>query len=419
MERILWEGVHSSKGDSMPSRRDFLAVSLASGAALAMSRFARAQEGKGKTTGGGASPKRILILGGTGFLGPACSEAALARGHKVTLFNRGQRELKRKAAGRPSNVPDGAEVLYGNRDPKLTADDWKTEKDGPKDPESPKGLSQLEGKEWDAAIDTSGYFPRMVKASAELLAPKVKQYIFISSLSAYADNSKPGLDESDRVGILKDPTTEEMGRGMENYGPAKAACEAAAEAAMPGRVANVRPGYIVGQRDSSARFLYWPVRAEKGGEMAVPGKPTDPIQIIDVRDLAEWMVHLIETNTNGVFNATGPDKTLTMEAMVAACIRAAKSDAKPIWVDPTLVEKKGLEGQFPLWIPPEGEAAGFHQRSVAKAVKAGLKFRSAEDSAKSCLEWYHSLPESLQKGVVKLVDPEKEAALLAARTEPA
>jgi 2'-hydroxyisoflavone reductase len=145
-----------------------------------------------------ATSLRILILGGTGFLGPACTESALARGHKVTHFNSGRTEERRHAIGRPSLVPEGVEQLYGNRDPNKTAADRKNEgKPGaPKDPDSPKGLSQLVGRKWDAVIDTSGYFPRMVKASAELLAPNVKQYLFISTISVYKDVSTPNFDET-------------------------------------------------------------------------------------------------------------------------------------------------------------------------------------------------------------------------------
>src|ERR1041384_5214832 len=157
-----------------------------------------------------AKSLRILILGGTGFLGPACTESALARGHSVTHFNSGRTESLRREAGRPSVVPAGVEQLYGNRDPNKTADDRKSQgkAEAPKDPNSPKGLSQLEGKKWDAVIDTSGYFPRMVKASAELLAPNVKQYLFISTISVYQRNDIPNFDESAAVRTLDDPTTE-------------------------------------------------------------------------------------------------------------------------------------------------------------------------------------------------------------------
>jgi len=388
----------------MQTRRDFVRLVTASGIALAAGpRLAAAR---------GLEAKTILILGGTGFLGPACTEAALARGHKVTLFNRGIREAMRKEKGRPSVVPEGVEVLYGNRDPEKTADaDIKEE--AKKDPNSPKGLSQLAGRKWDAVIDTSGYFPRMVKASAEFLAPNVKHYTFISSISVYKDNSKPGQDENGELATLSNPSTEEFGAQFENYGGGKAACEDVAEAAMKGRVANIRPGFIVGERDSTARFIYWPLRARRGGEILVPGDPTDPIQIIDVRDLAEWCVHCIEKNIVGVFNATGPEKELSMKEMVEGCKKGAGTETETsTWVPAEFLEKKGL-GELHLWMPPKGENAGFHRVSVAKAVRNGLKFRSVADTTKSTLKWYDSLPEDIQKAVSKTgMSPEREANLL-------
>src|ERR1043166_8952634 len=254
------------------TRREFIASSIATVAASSLvPRVLYAAE----TTAKAASPLRILIVGGTGFLGPACTESALARGHTVTHFNSGRTEDRRREAGRPSVVPAGVEQLHGNRDPNKTADDRRTEgrTDASKDPHSPKGLSQLEGKKWDAVIDTSGYFPRMVKASAELLAPNVKQYLFISTISVYKDTSAP-FDETAPLLTLQDPTTEDMGKDFANYGGGKALCEKAAESAMPGRVTNIRPGFIVGPRDTSGRFIYWPVRASLGGTVVVPGSPT-------------------------------------------------------------------------------------------------------------------------------------------------
>src|SRR5580700_8728012 len=226
------------------TRRQFIVTSTA-----ALSAVALAPEGFciPEVNPKAAQSLRILILGGTGFLGPACTESALARGHKVTHFNSGRTEERRHAIGRPSLVPEGVEQLYGNRDPNKTAADRRNEgKSGPSpDPDSPKGLSQLVGKKWDAVIDTSGYFPRMVKASAELLAPSVKQYVFISTISVYKNTSVPDYDE-----------TEELGKDFANFGGGKALCEKAAEAAMPGRVTNIRPGFIVGPRDTSGRFIY-------------------------------------------------------------------------------------------------------------------------------------------------------------------
>lgn len=227
---------------------------------------------------------RILILGGTGFIGPWMAEFAVARGHHVTLFNRGQRE---KYLG----TTDGTKTLYGNRDPNLYSQTKVVEGKEVDDDTSPKGLSELAGKKWDAVIDNSGFVPRIVKASAELLAPNVGQYLFISTLSVYADNSKPGLDESDTLSTIDDPTNEAVGK---NYGALKALCEQAAETAMPGRVTNIRPGYIVGPRDATDRLTYWPVRASRGGEVLVPGNPADAVQFIDVRDLADFTIRCVE-----------------------------------------------------------------------------------------------------------------------------
>jgi 2'-hydroxyisoflavone reductase len=349
-----------------------------------------------------AKPLRILILGGTGFLGPACTESAIARGHAVTHFNSGRTEERRHAVGRPSVVPSGVEQLYGNRDPNKTADDRRNEgkADAPKDPNSPKGLSQLEGKKWDAVIDTSGYFPRMVKASAQLLAPNVRQYVFISTISVYKSESVPNADESAPLATLVDPTTEDIGKDFANYGGGKALCEKAAEAAMPGRVTNLRPGFMVGPRDTSGRFIYWPVRASLGGTMAVPGSPADPIQLIDVRDVADWTIHCIENQIVGIHNVTGPDKELSMRGMVEGVRKGVGSEVSFVWVDnPFLEAHQVSQDKFPLYVPPTGDSAGFHRRSIARALAWGLKFRPLSVTAKATLDWYQSLPPNIQVGV--------------------
>jgi 2'-hydroxyisoflavone reductase len=228
--------------------------------------------------------KRILILGGTGFLGPATVEAARARGHRLTLFNRGKT--------RPGLFPE-IETLHGDRDPKLG-----------------EGLKALEGRQWDAVIDNSGYFPRQVAASAKLLAPNVKQYIFISSISVYADNATEGQDESGKLATTPDPTVEKVTE--QTFGPLKALCEKACQEALPGHTAVVRPGYIVGPDDPSGRFTYWPVRIDRGGEVLAPGAPSDPVQFIDVRDLGAWLITIIEQGTMGSpkrakrFSRSGP-----------------------------------------------------------------------------------------------------------------
>jgi 2'-hydroxyisoflavone reductase len=394
------------------TRRQFIlstAATLASGATLPG--FVRAAEGTSKTS----KPLRILILGGTGFLGPHCTESAIARGHSVTHFNSGRTEELRKGSGRPSAVPAGVETLYGNRDPNKTADDRKTEgkANAPKDPNSPKGLSQLEGKKWDAVIDTSGFFPRMVKASAELLAPAAKQYIFISTISVYKDTSAP-FDETAPLNTLQDPTTEDMGKDFANYGGGKALCEKAAETAMPGRVTNIRPGFIVGPRDTSGRYIYWPVRASMGGNMIVPGNPADPIQLIDVRDLADWIIHGIENNVVGVYNATGPEKELSMKTFVEGVRKGVAADVSFTWVANDFLDSKGIHDQFPLYAPPTGETAGFHRANVSRAVSKGLKFRPVSDTARATLDWYKSLPVATQERVApQLAQRPNEEAWLA------
>jgi 2'-hydroxyisoflavone reductase len=365
----------------------------------------------------------VLILGGTGFLGPATIESALARGHKVTIFNTGRSEERRQANGRPSVVPDGVEILIGNRDPDKTADDRRLAQLPPgaevqPDPNSPKGLAQLEGRTFDAVVDTSGYFPRHVRASAELLAPSVKQYIFISTLSVYADNAQPGMDESAPLGTIEDPAVEDMGPGGSYYGPLKALCEQAAEEAMPGRVTILRPGFIVGPRDTSARFMFWPVRIAQGtggGEMLIPGDEGTLIQVIDVRDLADFTIHCIEENITGAFNVTG--RPMTMRNFVEQIRDGVNSDTTFAFIGKQAAETYKLGfGQFPLYIPQEGEYAGFHQRDISKAVAAGLTFRPLPDTARATLEWYNDLPADVQPKLLPQgrLTTEREQEILAA-----
>jgi 2'-hydroxyisoflavone reductase len=407
------------------SRRQFIQTSLVASAALAgLARGARAAEPDDTPEPltqppppKAAVPLKVLILGGTGFLGPHATRAALDRGHKVTLFNRGLTESRRKRAGRPSAVPEGVEVLFGNRDPEKTAD-ADARPDEPRDPESPKGLSQLEGREWDAVIDTSGYFPRIVKASAALLAPKVKHYLFISTLSVYADNSTPN-DESGAIATMPDAKTEEFGDQFQFYGPAKALCEQAAQAAMPGKVANLRPGFIVGPRDTSRRFIYWPLRASQGGEMIVPGTPDDPIQVVDVRDLADFMIRCLESNFVGVCNVTGPKGGMRMQDFVQGVIKGVESDAKPVWIDDAFLRSQDVDPQrFPLWIKPEGEGAGFHRCIIDKALAAGLTFRPISDTARAMKVWYTPMQTTLLQAISPpLLEADQEAAILKAFRE--
>ena len=351
-----------------------------------------------------AAKKRILILGGTGFLGPKTVEAALARGHQVTVFNRGKTEKR---------IPFGyenVEHLYGNRDPLLPADDDRGPDGQLLRPDgSPKGLEQLTGKQWDAVIDNSGYFPRHVKASAELLAKNAQQYIFISSISVYARNDQPGSDESAPVATLADPTVESMGPNAEYYGGLKALCEQAAAAAFSNRAALVRPGYIVGPGDPTDRFSYWPVRIDRGGEAVAPGAPEDPLQWIDVRDLAEWLVLLAENGTAGTFNAVGPRDPARWGDVLAACTQASKNPAKLVWVPAPWLQEHGgpAGGAFPIWTPPGGEYAGFHRWNNDRAEQAGLKFRPVGDTVRGLLDWFPSEVERRRKVTQQMLDDAK------------
>jgi len=330
--------------------------------------------------------KKILILGGTGFLGPKTIEVALARGHQVTIFNRGKRE-------KIQPLEMEVEHLYGNRDPELPADDEKGPDGKLLHPDgTPKGLEQLVGKSWDVVIDNSGYFPRMVKASAELLAKQgVSQYIYISSISCYDEASIPaaGGNEDVKLATLKDPTVETMGKEFENYGGLKALCEQATGKAFPGKATIVRPGYIVGPGDPTDRFTYWPTRIARGGEMLAPGTPDDPLQWIDVRDLGAWLVTLAENGTAGAFNAVGPTPPARWGDVLKTCIDAAGKPAELVWVPADWLEKNGApEDAFPIWIAPAGKYAGFHRWNNARATAAGLTMRPLADTVKALLDWF-------------------------------
>jgi len=367
-----------------PSRRDVLRGALA-GAVLGaapLSACMRPQPGAPQNVS--AKKRRILILGGTGFLGPKTVAAAVARGHEVTIFNRGKREkllpLEAKALH-----------LYGNRDPDLPADDERGADGKLLHPDgSPKGLEQLVGRQWDVVIDNSGYYPRMVSASAQLLAKHAELYIYISSISAYETTPADQGDETTALATLADPKVETMGKDFENYGGLKALCEQAAEAALPGRTAVVRPGYIVGPGDPTDRFTYWPIRIARGGEVLAPGAPDDPLQWIDVRDLADWLVTLAEHGTAGRFNAVAPAHPGRWGEVLETCVAAAGSDAKLVWVPATWLEQNGMGGEdaFPIWVAPTGKFAGFHRWSNERAKAAGLTFRPIADTVKSLLTWY-------------------------------
>jgi 2'-hydroxyisoflavone reductase len=382
------------------TRREFLGQSVFLGGAAAASALGT-KWGELRPSRPPGAPKRILILGGTGFIGPKTVEAALARGHQVSVFNRGHREKYR-----PLEFKD-VEHLYGNRDPELPADDEKGDDGKLVHPDAkPKGLEELVGKKWDAVIDNSGYYPRMVEASAKLLAGGAKQYVYISSISAYATMKTPNLDETAELAKLADPKTETMGASYENYGGLKALCEQAAAAAFPNHAAIVRPGYIVGPGDPTDRFTYWPVRIARGGDVLVPGSPDDPIEYIDVRDLAEWLVKLVEDGTAGSFNGI---QRVKWGDVVDACAAAAKTKPTLNWVPTEWLAKNGAGGEdsFPIWAPPSGETAGAHLWKYDRAVQAGLKARKPADTVKAILDWW---PGEVETRVKNRKKQENEAA---------
>lgn len=329
---------------------------------------------------------KLLMIGGTVFLGRHIVEAALARGHEVTLFNRGQHN---------ADLFPEVEKLRGNRDGDMAA---------------------LQGRQWDAVVDTSGYVPRLVRASAELLAGSTGHYTFISSLSVYDGFEKPDQDEKAPVatGKLPDETIEEI--TGETYGPLKVLCEQAAEKAMPGRVLIARPGLIVGPHDPTDRFTYWPVRVAKGGEMLVPGRPDREVQFIDVRDLAEWLVRMIEVGRTGVYNTNGPDYKLSMQTLLEAGQAVSGSQASFTYVSEKFLLDKGVTpwSELPLWVAEDEqpESAGFFKFDCHKAMADGLTFRSPAQTMGDTLEWDKTRPAGLERRAG--MKPEREAQLLKA-----
>jgi 2'-hydroxyisoflavone reductase len=324
---------------------------------------------------------KLLLLGGTRFLGRAAAEEALRRGHEVTLFNRGLTN--------PELFPD-AEHLHGDRDGDLSA---------------------LGGRSWDAVIDPSGYLPRVVRASAELLADAVEHYVFVSSISVYRSFSTPGFDEDAPRIELEDPTVEEV---LEYYGGLKAVCEDVVAEVYPGRSANVRAGLLVGPHDPTDRFTYWPLRVAQGGEVLAPAPPDRPVQFVDARDLGAWLVTLADNRTAGAFNATAPP--LPLIELLDSCKRVSGSDATIKWVDEAfLLEREvGQWMELPLWLAQsELEWAHMQEADVSRAIAAGLTFRPLEETVRDTLAWAQAREEpGMAEGVGLAL--EREAELLAA-----
>jgi 2'-hydroxyisoflavone reductase len=381
------------------SRRTFLKLSAIAGGGVGLGLIPGATAFRAainRTSGStGKAPKslRILFLGGTGFTGPHQVRYALSRGHKVTVFNRGKTH--------PGELPKEAEQLIGDRNGQLDA---------------------LKGRTWDVAIDIPTSIPVWVRDAAQVLKGNVDRYVFISTISVYSDNSKPGMDETgplakyEGADAMKETQESLKASNYRLYGPLKALSEAEAEKWFPGQALIIRPGLIVGPGDESDRFTYWPLRLTRGGEILAPGDPTDPVQFIDARDLAEWTIRMVEQGTTGVFNATGPKSTLTMGQMLAGIQQVTRADARLTWANADFLaaQKVSPWSDMPVWVPPKGDSAGFSRISVAKALGKGLTFRSVPDTTQATLDWFRKQPAERQAKLRAGIKPEREVEVLAA-----
>lgn len=382
------------------SRRDFIKISAAAGGVMSFGlvpdalslaqQTGRADEpSAGKTT----KPLRILILGGTGYTGPYQVRYALARGHKVTVFNRGKTH--------PGELPKEVEQLIGDRNGKLDA---------------------LKGRQWDVVIDVPTTLPVWVRDAAQVLKGNVDRYVFISTISVYADTSKPGMDETapthkyEGADAMKETQESLRASNFRLYGPLKALSEQEAEKWFPGKTLVIRPGLIVGPGDPTDRFTYWPVRIDRGGEILAPGNPTDPVQFIDARDLAEWIIRMAEQGETGTYNATGPRSRLTMAEMLYGIKAVTTSEARFTWVDASFLEAQKVRpwADMPVWVPPSGEGTGFAQISIKRALEKGLTFRPLAETARDTINWFKTLPAARQAKLGAGLAPQRETEVLAA-----
>jgi len=373
------------------NRREFIQLSALAGAVG----IAPIVSGEDADVGPAETRLKILVLGGTGLIGPPMVRYALARGHEVTLFNRGKTNTQL--------FPELAKIR-GDRNDDISA----------------LSAAVDAGRSWDVVIDNTASIPRWVEESAQLLANSADLYLYTSSISAYADHSTPNADETAPVGTISDEeaaavTTNRDITG-ENYGPLKARCEKAAQNAFPGHCIVVRPGLIVGPGDYSDRFTYWPVRIHRGGEVMAPGNPTDPVQFIDCRDLGEWYIRLVEDKAVGVYNGTGPAAPMSIAEMLYG-IRA--TTAVPLsftWVPADFLKEHEVEEwvHMTVWVPPEGEYAGFSSASIGRALDNGLTFRPLASTAEDTVEYWQSLAEDRRAKPRAGLDPDKETEVLAA-----
>jgi 2'-hydroxyisoflavone reductase len=377
------------------NRREFLRTTAIAGGALGLGLTSvRSADAHGADIAAAAAPRRpraaapkplrILILGGTGFIGPHQVRYAQERGHKITLFNRGKTN--------PGLFPD-VEKLQGDRQ---TGD-----------------YASLKGKEWDVVIDNPTTIPRWVRQAGEVLKGHTKQFVFISTISTYAKNDTPDADETAALATTTEPESEDRGK---YYGPLKALSEGEAKKAFGEQHTTIiRPGLIVGPGDLSDRFTYWPARLQRGGEVLAPGTPSDPSQIIDARDLSEFVVHCCEQETIGTFNVTGPASYLSIAEMLGGIRASMVTDAHLTFVDADFLAEQKVRAwsDMPVWIPPRGETAGFMRRSIARALAAGLTFRPLADTARDTLTYYHAQPADRQAALRAGMEPAREKEILA------
>lgn len=373
------------------SRRDFLKTTAIIGGAagLGLPSLANAMGPDGVMRGayrpevGQQKPLRILFLGGTGFTGPHQVQYALDRGHQVTLLNRG-----RSQPGLFPTVPR----IEGDRN-------------------TPEAFSKIGNGEWDAVIEIFASNPKWVRDAGIALKDRTPHYLFVSTISVFNDNTEP----NDENGKLWEPSDVDAPYNAQAYGANKRAAELEAAKHFK-NVTVVRPGLIVGPGDNSDRFTYWPPRIEKGGDILAPGNPNDPVQYIDARDLAQWIVRLAENKVYGTFNATGPKTPTNIAEMLYGIRAVTNKEAKFVWVDADFLRQHQVRGwsDMPVWVNPVGGSAAFARVNVSKAFANGLTTRPLADTAKDTLDWYHKQPPKTQEQLRAGIAPEKEQAVLAA-----
>jgi 2'-hydroxyisoflavone reductase len=316
---------------------------------------------------------KILVIGGTRFLGRTFVEVALDQGHELTLLNRGRTG--------PDLFPD-IEHLRGDRD---------------------GDLAVLRGRQWDIVVDTCGYVPRIVEKSADFLQDSIERYIFISTISVYADFSKPGIDEGSPLAKIEDESTEEVTN--EAYGPLKVLCENVVLDTYPERSTILRCGLIIGPYDPTDRFTYWPVRIQRGGEVLAPSPPHMQVQFVDATDLADFILLLAKNRITGVYNTTGPMQKLTMEGFLNACINITGSNASLTWVSEDFITSHDVD-HIPVWTPMDWR--GIFQVNCTRAINAGLLFKPLEQTIRNTLDWHATRPSDYELKVGLKPDREKE-----------